>query len=105
MRHPFTLGAVVLALIAFGGLGEANARSRSGYQTYSAELATIRGTMDTHVPAARSRYRDIRDFGLTNSGRQACGAFLILTSVLRGRTAVSIYCTGPGPIGPFFFRR
>jgi hypothetical protein len=37
MRHPFTLGAVVLALIACGGLGEANAGSRSGYQTYPAK--------------------------------------------------------------------
>jgi hypothetical protein len=30
------LGALVLALIACGELGEANAGSRSGYQTYSA---------------------------------------------------------------------
>ena len=36
MRHPFTLGAVVLALFACGGFDEANAGSRSGNQTYSA---------------------------------------------------------------------
>ena len=35
MRHLFTLGAVLLAFFACGGFGEANARSRSGYQTYS----------------------------------------------------------------------
>jgi hypothetical protein len=36
MRHPFTLAhAVVLALVACGGLGEANAASRLDYQTYS----------------------------------------------------------------------
>jgi hypothetical protein len=38
------------------------------------------GTMDTPVPAARSRYASIRDGGPTNSGRPVCGAFLILTS-------------------------
>jgi hypothetical protein len=44
------------------------------------ELATIRGTMDTPVPDARSRYASIRDGGLTNFGRPVCGAFHILTS-------------------------
>ena len=43
------------------------------------ELATIRGTMDTPVPAAHSRYANIRDGGHTNFGRPACGALPILT--------------------------
>jgi hypothetical protein len=36
VRNTVTSGALVLALIACGELGEANAGSRSGYQTYSA---------------------------------------------------------------------
>jgi len=43
------------------------------------EAATIGGTMDTPVPVARSPYKGIRDSGLPNSGRPACGAFLIRT--------------------------
>jgi hypothetical protein len=39
------------------------------------------GTTDTPASAARSRYASIRDAGLITSGRQVCGAFLILTSV------------------------
>ena len=49
------------------------------------ELATIRGTMDTPVPAAHSRYANIRDGGHTNFGRPACGALPILTRA-RART-------------------
>ena len=35
MRHPFLTRAVVLALIASGGLGVADAASRLDHQTYS----------------------------------------------------------------------
>jgi hypothetical protein len=35
MRRPFLTRAVVLALIASGGLGVADAASRLDYQTYS----------------------------------------------------------------------
>ena len=43
------------------------------------ELATIRGTMDTLVPAAHSRYANIRDGGHTNFGRPVCGVVPIPT--------------------------
>ena len=36
VHHPFILGTVVLALTVCSGFSEANAGSRSGYQTYSA---------------------------------------------------------------------
>ena len=49
------------------------------------ELATIRGTMDTPVPVAHSRYANIRDDGHTNFGHLACGALPILTRA-RART-------------------
>ena len=36
MRHSFTLaGAAVLAVVACSGLGEANAKSRAHYRTYT----------------------------------------------------------------------
>jgi hypothetical protein len=43
VRHPFSLARVVLALIACAGLGEANAGSRSDYQTYSASRSERTG--------------------------------------------------------------
>jgi hypothetical protein len=55
MRHSFTLaGAAVLALVACSGLGEANAKSRAHYRTYTERTEIL------WIPASRLHIRDKR---------------------------------------------